>query len=45
MLLGETIFENENCGDMIVDNNIHFRDLEDVSQLVIGESAAQCMIF
>ena len=41
--LGELIHNNENCGDTIVDNNIHFYNLQDQSQLVIGESAFQCI--
>lgn len=42
--IGEIIHNNENCGDMIVDNNIHFYNLQDVSQLVVGESAATCLV-
>lgn len=41
--LGELIHNNENCGETIVDNNIHFYDLKDQSQLVIGESAFTCI--
>jgi hypothetical protein len=42
--LGELIHNNENCGDMIVDNNIHFYNVQDQSQLVVGESAATCLV-
>jgi len=42
--LGELIHNNENCGDTIVDNKIHFYNLQDQSQLVVGESAATCML-
>lgn len=42
-LLGETIFNGENCKDTIVDNNLHFLSGSDHSQLVIGESALTCM--
>jgi hypothetical protein len=42
--LGELIRDGQNCGTTIVDNNIHFYDLKDVSQIVIGESAMTCMM-
>lgn len=42
-LLGELRHYEEDCGDMIVDNNIHFYDLHDQSQWVIGESAMSCI--
>jgi hypothetical protein len=41
--LGELIHNNENCGDTIVDNNIHFYNIQDQSQVVIGESAFTCI--
>jgi predicted RNA-binding protein len=43
-VLGELIYNSETCRDMIVDNNIHFYDIMDKSQLVVGESAATCMV-
>lgn len=43
-MLGELRYHSEDCGDMIVDNNIHFYDLKDQSQWVIGESAASCIL-
>jgi hypothetical protein len=42
--LGELIRNDEHCFDTIVDNNIHFYNVEDQSQFVIGESAATCMV-
>ena len=41
--IGEMIYKDENCGDQIVDSNIHFFDVQDQSQLVIGESAFSCI--
>jgi len=43
--LGEVVWNSEDCGDIIVDNNIHFYDILDESQFVIGESAFTCAMF
>ena len=42
--LGEMIYDNDHCHDTIVDNNIHFYDLLDQSQVVFGESATTCIV-
>lgn len=46
MSIGEFLMDDKGCpDDMIVDNNIHFYDIHDQSQLVIGESAATCILY
>ena len=42
-VIGELLYQGEGCGSMIVDNNIHFINSQDQSQLVIGESAMSCI--
>lgn len=42
--VGDWMYDNQRCTTPIVDNNLHFYNSQDYSQLVIGESAASCMI-
>jgi len=42
-VVGEWLHNGEGCGQTIVDNNIHFINSQDQSQLVIGESAMTCI--
>jgi hypothetical protein len=42
-LLGDFIYKDERCSKY-VDNNLHFYNTKDYSQLVIGESAASCVM-
>jgi hypothetical protein len=43
LLIGDWLYEGKSCQNSIVDNNIHFFDSVDYSQLVVGESAMTCI--
>lgn len=42
-VLGELSYEGDACAGMIKDNNIHFINSQEQSQLVLGESTANCI--